>query len=255
MLTAYPNRGLHGRVVHDIGFRIVSGVLAPGTTLASEAELCAELGVSRSVLREAIKVLVGKGLLLIRPRTGTQVCPRRSWHLMDPDVLGWIYEAPTPRALDDLAVLRFLIEPGAARLAAERATDADVQRIMRALDDMAGAAEEPSTFIAADLAFHNAVFEASGNELLGQLNQSISIAFGHTRPLHSSDPKRYEDTMARHARVAQKIQSRDADGAEVEMRVLVEMARVDMREYVRHHMTTGSSRRRSGSSRSSQTRS
>ncbi len=88
--------GQLGRVVHTLGTRIAGGDLAPGEPLPTEEELVGELGVGRSSLREAMKVLGGKGLVESRTRAGTRVRPREAWHLMDPDVLGWRYQtAPT----------------------------------------------------------------------------------------------------------------------------------------------------------------
>src|SRR5262245_27447984 len=90
---AYPLRGQHGRVVHTLGTLIAGGDLAPGEPLPTEEELVGELGVGRSALREAMKVLGGKGLVESRTRAGTRVRPREAWHLIDPDVLGWRYQA------------------------------------------------------------------------------------------------------------------------------------------------------------------
>jgi DNA-binding FadR family transcriptional regulator len=90
---AYPGRGLHGRVIRELGLRIVGGALPPGSSLPNEDELGAELGVSRTVVREAVKVLLAKGLVEVRPRTGTRVRPRRSWHLLDPDVVAWQFQS------------------------------------------------------------------------------------------------------------------------------------------------------------------
>src|SRR5919108_4693168 len=109
----YPRRGLHGAVVHEIGVRIVRGELEPGDTLP-ENGLLDESGVSRTVLREAIKVLAAKRLVESRPKTGTRVLPRGDWNLLDPDVLAWQLEAgPNRRFLRDMLELRRLIEPAA----------------------------------------------------------------------------------------------------------------------------------------------
>src|SRR6266480_6010336 len=81
----YPDRSLHDRVVHAIGRKILGGELPPGALLPAEPEL----GASRTVLREAIKVLAAKGLVEARPKTGTRVRPRDAWNLLDPDVLAW----------------------------------------------------------------------------------------------------------------------------------------------------------------------
>src|SRR5438477_494398 len=114
----YPRRGLHGAVVHAIGVRIVGGELTPGEPLPSEDELTGELAVSRTVLREALKVLAAKGLVEPRPKTGTRVRERRFWNLLDPDVLAWRLETGSdsdPGFFRDIIELRRIIEPEAAR--------------------------------------------------------------------------------------------------------------------------------------------
>src|ERR1041384_698122 len=92
-VRTYPRRGLHGAVVHDIGVRIVRGDLQPGDPLPTEEELGSQLAVSRTVLREAVKVLAAKRLVDSRPKTGTRVLDRSDWNLLDPDVLAWQFEA------------------------------------------------------------------------------------------------------------------------------------------------------------------
>ena len=91
-LVTYPRRGLHGEVVHSIGLRIVSGDILPGEPLPPEDELVGDLSVSRTVVREAVRVLAEKGLVEARPKTGTRVRPRSDWNIGDPDVLSWRLE-------------------------------------------------------------------------------------------------------------------------------------------------------------------
>src|SRR5919108_94538 len=136
----YPRRGLHGAVVHEIGVRIVRGELEPGDTLP-ENGLADEPAVSRTVVREAIKVLAAKRLVESRPKTGTRVRPRRDWNLLDPDVLAWQVEAGADTDfLAQALEVRRMIEPAAARLAAERAIeardpDAAERAVLRLIDD------------------------------------------------------------------------------------------------------------------------
>ena len=119
---SYRRDGVHGRLVHDLGRRIVSGEFAPGDLLPTETALVSELGSGRSAVREAVKVLTAKGLVRTRTKTGTVVLPEATWNLLDPDVLAWRYQtAPTGQQLDDLAGLRVALEPEAARLAARAA--------------------------------------------------------------------------------------------------------------------------------------
>src|SRR6476660_7156500 len=128
----YPKRGLHGSVVHEIGVRILEGELKPGDTLPDNGSL-AEPEVSRTVVREAIKVLAAKGLVESRPKTGTRVRPRTDWNLLDPDVLAWQFAAgPFTRFIEDLFELRQMIEPQAAAMAARRAGPVEIERIEQA---------------------------------------------------------------------------------------------------------------------------
>src|SRR5215471_14211518 len=139
----YPRHGLHGAVVHDIGVRILRGELQPGQLLPNEDELGGSLGVSRTVLREAIKVLAAKRLVESRPKTGTRVRPRDDWNLLDPDVLAWQLAAgPVERFVSDLFELRQMIEPPAAAIAARRATPAEIRRIAQAYAAMEAAGND-----------------------------------------------------------------------------------------------------------------
>ena len=120
----YPRRGIHGEVVHTIGLRILRGELQPGDPLPTEEELNADRGYSRTVLREAVRVLAAKGLVHAQPKTGTRVRPRSEWNIADPDVLAWRVEAGADSELyQQVTEVRIGIEPQAARLSAERATD------------------------------------------------------------------------------------------------------------------------------------
>jgi len=127
----YPRRGLHGEVVHRIGLMIMRGELRPGDPLPAESELSGDQPVSRTVLRESVKVLAAKGLVEARPKIGTRVRARSDWNLLDPDVLAWRLEAsPDGVFLRNVVELRRIIEPEAARLAAERATDEEIAALL-----------------------------------------------------------------------------------------------------------------------------
>lgn len=158
-------RGLHGRIVHELAVRILRGELPPGTPLVGE-ELEREYGVSRTAVREALKVLGAKGLIEARPRRGTLVQPREEWMLLDPDLLRWQFEGRTDRTfLDELAELRAVIEPAAARLAAARHTPDDLAEMDEALVQMELAGHHAGPFMLADLTFHRALLAATHNEL------------------------------------------------------------------------------------------
>lgn len=168
-MSAYQGRGLHGQVVEEIGSRIVGGGYQPGAPMLSE-DLEREYEVSKTVVREALKVLSAKGLVESRQKRGTVVRPRSAWSLLDADVLRWQgAQAPDSRFLDDLAEVRAIIEPAAARLAALRRTDDDVLRMTEALDLMESSREDSDLVVAADVTFHRAVLDAANNELLGRM--------------------------------------------------------------------------------------
>jgi DNA-binding FadR family transcriptional regulator len=116
----YEGRGIHGETVATIGQRVVSGHYQAGEALLIDP-LGVELGISRTAIREALKVLAAKGMVDSRPKRGTMVRPRSEWKLLDPDLIAWRHEGdPRPAFLQDLSEVRFIVEPTAARLAAER---------------------------------------------------------------------------------------------------------------------------------------
>ena len=210
----YPRRGLHGAVVHEIGVRIVNGGLKPGDTLPDNGFLD-EAEVSRTVEREAIKVLAAKGLVESRPKVGTRVRPRRDWNLLDPDLLAWQIEAgPDPRFLEQALELRRIIEPAAARLAAERATDEQIAELYEAYEAMAAAGDDLDAFMEPDLRFHRLLLEAGQNELLEHMNE-IFTAVLHTIFAYSSSSSRaYPSAARRHRAIVKAIEARDPDAAE-----------------------------------------
>lgn len=217
----YPRRGLHGELVHDIGVRIVRGELSPGTSIATEIDTTAE--VSRTVVREAIKVLAAKGLVVARPKTGTQVRERRYWNLMDPDVLAWRIEAePGDGLLVHVFELRRLLEPAAAALAATRASETEVEQLAAAFEEMAAAVrDDPEAYIGADLRFHAIVLEACHNELLAHLGSTLRAVFraSFTRT-HGGAVK----TLPMHEAVLAAIRAEDSARAEAAMRDLIELS-------------------------------
>ncbi len=122
-----PQRSLFAFALENLGSRIIKGEFPPGTLLPNEGEICADIGASRSVIREAIKSLAAKGLLEVRQKVGTRVHAQKHWNLFDLDVLGWRYASmPRLQFFRELFEIRRMIEPQGALLAAERATEADI---------------------------------------------------------------------------------------------------------------------------------
>lgn len=226
----YRSDGVHGRLVHELGRRIVTGRLAPGEVLPTEAALVEELGSGRSAVREAVKVLTAKGLVRTRTKVGTVVQPEAAWNLLDPDVLAWRYQdQPTGKQLDDLAGLRIALEPQAARLAARARDRSGIAAIGHAYLRMTETIDDPDAFIAHDLAFHRAITEAAGNLLLSQLSDLLAVAFEAARQVHTRNVRRNRRTLPAHKAVLDAITARDADLAEELMRKLVTGAQHDIR--------------------------
>ncbi len=239
-----PRHDLVTTVAEAVGRRIVSGQIQPGETLPSQDGLSEELQVSRPVIREAAKVLESKGLLQSRPRTGMRVRNRSDWHLLDPSLLAWQAESavPDPAFIRNLLEVRFTVEPMAARLAAQRATQGDLSRIQRALDLMTAQTRrnqaqvsDLSRFIAADLEFHQGVLAAAHNELFLQIFAPISEVLKISDRYSSLVPGAKEDAMPIHAGVVQAIRQRNPSDAEQAMHQLVARAAGDLQEYLTSH--------------------
>jgi GntR family transcriptional regulator, galactonate operon transcriptional repressor len=224
----YSRRGVHGETVHEIGRQIVGGALKPGDLLP-EADLIAELGVSRTALREAIKVLGAKGLVEARPRVGTKVTARSHWRLMDPDVLAWQSEAGLDEPfLRNLAEVRYVIEPAAARLAAQRATEEEIGIIEEAYRQMEAHIINSEAFIAADMQFHFGILTACHNEILEQMSSTIGETLEISRVVTIEVPGSSEAHLPLHKVVVEAIRKRDADAAESAMRRLLDRVQSDI---------------------------
>ena len=169
-------RGHVTAVVDTLGYRISAGTYKEGETLPIEQELANSLEVGRNSLREAVKVLSGKGLLSTAPRSGTKVRPRGEWNMLDPDVLKWHAdpEIASQAFMLDLIELRRIIEPKAAELAAVRGTKADVANILAAYEVMADAGTNGQQRLEADIEFHTAILKASHNEVLAHFKHAIA---------------------------------------------------------------------------------
>jgi DNA-binding FadR family transcriptional regulator len=220
---------LHRAIAHRIGLAIVSGQLKPTQGLDNEVEASGKLEVSRSAYREAMRMLAAKGLVESRPRAGTQVSERRRWNLLDPEVLAWFFEAGTPDMgfVKALFELRMIIEPSAAALAAERRTQADLVRMREALMSMEKHGVGVEAGRIADRNFHDALLEATSNELLLSLASTIGAAVRWTTLFKQRSRPLSRDPMPEHWRVYDSIAVGDAQEAQAAMRALVDQALQD----------------------------
>lgn len=203
--------------------------MTAGAALPTEPEIGAELGVSRTVVREAIKTLAAKGMVVTGPRKGTRVRPVADWNLFDPDVVAFRVAAGVDaRFLNDLLELRLTIEPMAARLAATRAAPADLARIEAALTLMADAVDDKGLHVAADIEFHQAILAASGNQFVASLapllGALLDVSFRHT--VRSAEAA--NEAIGFHRAVLRAIAGRKPAAAEKALRFLIHDARSDI---------------------------
>ncbi len=222
---AYAGRGLHKAVVEAIALQIFDGTYEEGDIL-DLPRLMADLDVSQTVLREAIKVLTAKGLLDARQKRGTFVRPRDDWNLLDPDVLRWKLDSGAPHDFfADLYDLRLAIEPAAAADAAMRRTDEDLAALDAALAAMASYDNDPVLAVRADASFHVALLRASGNRFFSQLHRVIIPALiERDRQVHAGP---HDDPLPDHAAVVDRIRDGDPDGAHAAMLRLLELSMRD----------------------------
>ena len=233
LATAGAASGLHATVVDQIGLRIVQGDFPPGEALPTADDSTEMLGVSRTVLREAIKVLAGKGLVESRPRTGTRVRPRADWNFLDPDVLSWRYAAGV--SADDVKALfelRRAIEPMSAALAAQRATPEQVADLNAALAEMEEVCDDGERFAKPDLLFHQTILRMTGNELIGSLAALVETALIMSFRLSNDNPGGQRHSLPLHREVARKIAAGDGAAAQKALLVLIDNAEEDVRRSV-----------------------
>src|SRR3984957_3799286 len=177
MTASIRGQSLTHQITHKLGIAILTGVYSADNPIPFEADLCREYNASRPVLREAVKMLTAKGLLVSRPRLGTRVQPEDNWNLLDPDVLGWLLERKfSPALLLEFTEIRLAVEPGAAALAARAAGPAEKGAITDAIERMMAADRGDDDPLDADIAFHVAVLRGSRNRFYAQLTGFTSTA-------------------------------------------------------------------------------
>lgn len=220
--AGYAMRGLQGKVIDALGRDIVGGTYAPGSLLPKEADLTAAYGVSRTSVREAMKVLSAKGLIEIRQKIGTRVRARDLWNVFDSDVLTWHHQQGLSESvMRDLIELRQVIEPAAARFASSRASMADLRRIERALADMARHVTDPVGYAESDVEFHMAVFAASHNALLSRFGHLVAdflhLSFSMQQEAVSRSGVDFSKDAEEHRRVYDAINRGEPDAAAAAM--------------------------------------
>ena len=227
----FSRRSIHGQIAHEIGRSILRGDLAPGEVLPGEIALGLQFGVSRTVLREAIKVLAAKGMVESRTKIGTKVRERAQWNMLDPDVLSWsLASHDADRYATSITEMRYILEPAGAALAAERATPAQKRRIRDAYEAMAAAGQDLEESIQHDLRFHQAILEATNNAFLASMGHVIesALAFSFKLSAQARDNKAY--SLPLHQAVLDCIEKSDAPGAQAAMLRLLENAQNEIEQ-------------------------
>ncbi|MDF2980621.1 MAG: GntR family transcriptional regulator [Devosia sp.] len=228
-LTHQPGVSLYASLLQQLGLRILRGDLPPGTQLDNVEALSAAHGVSRTVMREVIRVLTDKGMLESRPRTGTRVRPRAAWNFLDPDILAWRYSSTSDRTdTQALFELRRAIEPAAGALAARRATPEQIDELERYFTLMEQFADDGPRFAEPDLAFHQLILRMTGNELIGSLAALMAAALAMSFRLSDANPLGQRPSLPLHRRVIDCIKAGDADGAREALLRLLDDAELDV---------------------------
>jgi DNA-binding FadR family transcriptional regulator len=228
---AHPHRKslrLHGSIARDLGVLIVSGRYRPGHVLDGEVEASEQRKVSRTAYREALRILAAKGLVDSRPRVGTRVSALEQWHLLDPDVLSWVFSGePASEVLHGLFELRAIVEPAAAALAATRRNQKHLESMRRSLDAMSLHTLNVVDGRLADKEFHAALLRATANPFIVSLTNGVTAAVNALTEFKQRIAPLKRDPVPDHWRVYDAIAAKDADGAREAMAELIRLAIMD----------------------------
>ncbi|GAA1773800.1 MULTISPECIES: FadR/GntR family transcriptional regulator [Streptomonospora] len=224
MSAAPDHRTLHNRVLAEVGPAIAAGEYEPGAVLTLD-RLAQGYGVSRTVAREAVRVLESMRLVVSRPRTGVRVRPPEEWSVHDPQLIRWRLAGPGRMGqLRSLTELRAAVEPPAAAFAARRATPADREFLVELNGRMVatGRSGDLEAFLRLDIEFHRSILEMSGNEMFAGLTGVVSeVLTGRTE--YDLMPRRPRPEALRlHTHVADAIGGGLADVAQAAMRAIVD---------------------------------
>lgn len=239
-------RSSHDIIARAIGMEILAGAYAPGANLPPEALLMKRFGVSRTVLREVMKTLSAKGLVVLKTRVGTRVLNSASWNLFDAELLAWRVDI----GLDDefrrsLLEIRLAVEPAAASLAAERRSESHLVQLRDCVRRMADSIGDRGKFAEADLEFHQLIGVASGNPMMRSLAAVIEAAlfasFSQNSPVE--DPGDLRDTAASHGAVVDAIAAKKSTRARDAMVAVIDLGQARIAAKLR---AKKSSRRRVG---------
>jgi len=222
-------RNVLAQTLERLGEDIVAGRHAPGGTIPPEPVLCEAFGVSRTVVREAIKSLVAKGLVSTGPKVGTRVLPPSSWNWFDPAVVRWQTKVGLTRDfLRDLQELRRVLEPASMRMAAQRATAEDIAEVEDAYAGMRRAIEQGGDYVTQDLRFHLGLLRAGHNRMVEQMGKALGALLRVAFELSTSRADGPASSLPLHREVLDAVIGRDPDRAERASAILIDRAREDI---------------------------
>jgi DNA-binding FadR family transcriptional regulator len=229
-------KNVHGNTVDHLGEAIVAGRYAAGASIPPEPLLGEELGVSRTVVREAVKSLVAKGLVTTGPKVGTRVLTSDHWNWFDPDVVIWQSKAGLTREfLRDLQDLRRIVEPAAVRMAAERATPRDIAEIELAFEGMRRAVEEGGDYVTHDLRFHQGLLRACHNRMIVQMSKALGALLRTSFEISTSRKDGPKNSLPLHRAVLDAVIAHHPAKAEKAVLVLIDGAREDIDQVLASH--------------------
>jgi len=224
-------KNVHGNTVDYLGEAIVAGRYPEGAVIPPEPQLCEQLGISRTVVREAVKALAAKGLITTGPKVGTRVLASDKWNWFDPDVILWQSRAGlTPDFLRDLQEMRRIVEPAAIRLAAERAQAEDIEAAESAYEGMRLAIEEGGDYVSHDLRFHQSLLFASRNRMMIQMSKALSALLRTSFEISTKRTDGPRLSLPLHRAVLDAVIQHDPDRAERSILQLIDGARQDIEE-------------------------
>jgi GntR family transcriptional regulator, galactonate operon transcriptional repressor len=234
-------RNLRASLAGRLGREIVSGVYPAGSLLPNAADMCARFKVSRTALREAYSVLTAKAMIVARPKIGTRVRPQADWNMLDPEVLSWhLQSTPTESFVAELFVLRQMVEPEAAALAAQAHSRATIERIAEAYRRMDLFKDGAGDLIGADLDFHMGILEGTGNHFLTALAGLIRTSLECTFELSwEGASKIQDDRLHQHQGILEAIRDGSPELARIRMTELLRDSIDDVRQYLRQRDATG----------------
>jgi DNA-binding FadR family transcriptional regulator len=222
-----PQKALRipGAIASELGVQIVSGRYRPGDILNGEIDTSDRLQISRSAYREAVRILVAKGLVGVQRKVGTRVNPVERWHLLDPDVLDWIFRSePEDSLVENLFELRRIVEPEAAALAAVRRSYTDLAAMAAALDGMVRHTLSSELGREADKAFHDALLRAGRNVFVASMTAGVGAAVKWTTLYKERHTGTLRDSIPEHRRVYEAVAAGDAAAARAAMVSLIDLA-------------------------------